>query len=57
MIDDELHARLTAERYGPSLWWKAPERTLAEEVGADLRRMLLRAAEVAEAAESFEGVA
>lgn len=48
---------LLEERYGPSLWWKAPEKTLAEEVGADLRRMLLRAAEVAEADESLEGVA
>ena len=34
---------LYEERFGRSLWWKAPEKTLAEEVGATLRRMLLKA--------------
>jgi hypothetical protein len=43
---------LTAERYGPSLWWKTPEPAAGSAVILERRRMLLEFAEEEEIAES-----
>jgi hypothetical protein len=49
MTREEVVAALVAERYGPSLWWKTPVKTFAEEIAPVQRGMLLRAITLAEA--------